>query len=186
MQEQHRLAMGAYFHLAQHPRALPRQRVASGGDVRNLEAEMMDAAIGIALEEIGDGGRRTQRAQQFHLAARQFDKNGGDAVVWLVYRGRDLRAQGIAVSAVALARSLVAMATWLVYSSTTVTRVIGFLPRRSAHGRNGPRPFERPERKRRAWATRTHNSTTVTRVMGFLPHPSCAARRAARRTFSAK
>src|SRR5258708_2741978 len=57
MQEQHRLVMRADlgFAVAQHPRALGLELVAGGVDVLDLVPDMVDAAVGIAGEKVGDG-----------------------------------------------------------------------------------------------------------------------------------
>ena len=59
MEEQHRLVMRADLGLAvaQHPRALSLQLVARGIDVLDLVPDMMDAAVGVARQAVGDGAR---------------------------------------------------------------------------------------------------------------------------------
>ena len=61
MKEQHGLAVGADLGLAvaEHPRALRLEPVARRDDVVDLVADMVDAAVGVALEELGD--RRSLR-----------------------------------------------------------------------------------------------------------------------------
>src|SRR5262249_44300857 len=56
MQEQHGLAVraGPRLAVAEHARALRLERVARGADVVDLGADVMDAAVGIALEEFRD------------------------------------------------------------------------------------------------------------------------------------
>src|SRR5664280_1046259 len=63
MQEQHRLAVGADLRLAvaEHARALRLQGVAGGADIGHLVADVVDAAVGIALEELGDWRIFSQR-----------------------------------------------------------------------------------------------------------------------------
>ncbi len=56
MQEQHRLAMGADlgFAVAEHARAFRLEAVAGSADVVDLVADVVDAAVRIALQELGD------------------------------------------------------------------------------------------------------------------------------------
>ncbi len=56
MEKQHRLAVGADFGLtiAEHARALSDQPVARGDDIRHIVADVMDAAVGVALDEFCD------------------------------------------------------------------------------------------------------------------------------------
>ena len=63
VQEQHRLAVGADLRLtvAQHARPLRLQGVAGGADIGHLVADVVDAAVGIALEELGDWRIFSQR-----------------------------------------------------------------------------------------------------------------------------
>ena len=57
MEEEHRLAMGPDLGiaLAEHAGAVGDEPVAGGDDVVDLVAEMMDAAVRVALEEGRDG-----------------------------------------------------------------------------------------------------------------------------------
>jgi hypothetical protein len=54
MQEQHRLAMRAdlWLAIAEHTGSLPFQLVSRGDDVIDLVADVVDAPVGIALEEL--------------------------------------------------------------------------------------------------------------------------------------
>ena len=56
MKEQDRLAVGADLRLpvAEHARALRLELVARRKNVVDLVADMMDAAVGVAVEEFGD------------------------------------------------------------------------------------------------------------------------------------
>ena len=62
MQEQHGLAMRANLRLAtaQHARALGHEPVAGGQNVVNLVADVVDAAIRVALQELRDGRVRAR------------------------------------------------------------------------------------------------------------------------------
>src|SRR5713101_6234481 len=99
MQEQNRLAVRAHLGLAvaQHARALRLERIARGDDVVDLVAQMMDAAVRIALEEFRDRRGRAQRLQEFDLGVGQRDEHRGDAMRRLRLRRRHLGAERLAV-----------------------------------------------------------------------------------------
>src|SRR3972149_639188 len=65
----------------QPARALPPQPVARFPDVGDLVAEMMNPAIGIALEKAGDGGALAEHAEQLDLGVGQLDEHRGHAML---------------------------------------------------------------------------------------------------------
>ncbi len=99
MQEQHRLAVGADLRLAlaEHARALRHEPVARFPDVGHLVAEMVDAAIGVALEEGGDRRLVAEHAEQLDLGVGQLDEDRGHAMLGLVDLIGDLGAERVAV-----------------------------------------------------------------------------------------
>src|SRR5262249_7342890 len=105
MQEQNRLAMGADFWLAvpEHPGAGRLERGARGANVAHLVADVVNAAVWIALEKFGDWRAVTQGFKQFDFRIRQSDKHGRDAVVRLRHGGRDIGAEHVAVQRGSLA-----------------------------------------------------------------------------------
>src|SRR5919206_4217247 len=76
VQEQHRLAVRADLRLAaaQHPRALPGQPVARRADVRDLVADVMDAALRIAPQKTRDGRIGAERLQELDLRVGKLDE----------------------------------------------------------------------------------------------------------------
>ncbi|MEY9691729.1 hypothetical protein ABH976_002875 [Bradyrhizobium ottawaense] len=68
--------------VAEHPRALLHQRVARGDDVDDLVADMVDAAVGIALEEFCDRRGLAERLDEFDLGVGERREHGGHAVLW--------------------------------------------------------------------------------------------------------
>src|SRR6185369_17165380 len=72
MQEQYRLAMCADFRLAiaEHASARRLELVARGADVVDFVTDVMDAAVGIALEELRDGRILAERLQQLDFGVR--------------------------------------------------------------------------------------------------------------------
>ena len=73
VEEQHRLAMRADLGIAvaEHAGASRHQPVAGGDDVVDLIADMMHAAVGVALQKRGDGRAGAKWLQQFDLGVRQ-------------------------------------------------------------------------------------------------------------------
>src|SRR5260370_12858374 len=69
VQEQHRLAVGADLRLpvAQDPRAGRLEPLPRGPDVVHLVAQMMHAAVGIAVQEVFDWRSGSQRLAHTHL-----------------------------------------------------------------------------------------------------------------------
>ena len=69
MQEQHRLAVRADLRLAiaQHPGAGRFERIARGANILDFVADMVDAAVRIAVEEFGDRRGVPERLEQFDL-----------------------------------------------------------------------------------------------------------------------
>src|SRR6476619_4241923 len=99
MQEQHRLAVRADLRIAvaKHARALRFQPVARGENVIDLIADVMDAAVRIALEEFRDRGVLAERLEQLDLGVRQRDEHRVHTVIRLRHHGGDIRAERIAV-----------------------------------------------------------------------------------------
>ena len=99
MQEQHRLAVRADLRVAvaKHARALRLQLVAGGDDVIDLVADVMNAAVGILFDELGDRRILAERLEKFDLGVGQLDKHDRHAMLGLRQRLRHLGAQRIAV-----------------------------------------------------------------------------------------
>src|SRR5690349_22780033 len=91
MQEQHGLAVGADLELVttNHACAFSHQSVTRLFDVWHLVAEMVDAAIWIALEEAGDRRFLAEQTEELDLGIRQLDEHCGHAVLGLI----DLRSE---------------------------------------------------------------------------------------------
>src|SRR5437763_1631858 len=100
VQEQDRLAVGAdlRFAVAEDARALVLEPVAGGADVVDLVADVMDAAVRIALEELRDRRALPEWRQQLDLRVGQDHEHGGDAVIGLPHGGRYLGAQAVAIN----------------------------------------------------------------------------------------
>src|SRR4051812_8539768 len=83
MQEQHRLAVGSDLRLTvpEHPRALPDQAVAGRDNIRHVIADMMDAAVGVAVEEFCDRRGLAKRLDELDLGVGQRDKHGENAML---------------------------------------------------------------------------------------------------------
>src|SRR4051812_12487047 len=83
MQEQHRFAMRSGLRLAvpKYPGAFPDQPVARRENVGHIVADMMDAAVGIALEEFCDRRGLPKRLDKFYLGIRQRHEHGEDTVL---------------------------------------------------------------------------------------------------------
>src|SRR5262245_64990921 len=75
VQEQHRLAVGADLRLAvaEHARALRLEPLPRGADIVDLVTEVMNAATGIAVEEVCDRRRLPQRLEAFDLGVGRGD-----------------------------------------------------------------------------------------------------------------
>src|SRR5215471_5226707 len=105
MQKEHGLAMGADLRLAvaEHARALPLQTVARSDDVVDLVADVVDAAVGIALEKFRDRRALAERLEELDLGVGKRDKHGGDAMIGLRDRLRHLGSQRVAIDVRGLA-----------------------------------------------------------------------------------
>src|SRR6476659_5508662 len=99
MQEQHRLAVrpDLWVAVADHTRALRFELVARGQDVGHLVAHMMDAAVRVLLQELGDRAICAERLQELDLGVGQIDENDRDAVLGLRRRSGYFSAQSIAI-----------------------------------------------------------------------------------------
>src|SRR6056297_3047926 len=88
MQEQHRLAMRADLRLAraEDPRPVFDELVARGMDVRDLVADVVDAAGRVLLEKAVDRAVLSQRVEQL-------DEDDPHPVIGLVLRRADRRAE---------------------------------------------------------------------------------------------
>src|SRR5262249_24136811 len=75
MKEGDRLAGDVALRLAgaQHAHAVLSERTCGFLDIVDAEAEVMDAALGIALEEFGDRRIRPRRLHQLDLTAAELD-----------------------------------------------------------------------------------------------------------------
>src|SRR4051812_7554898 len=108
MQEQHRLAMGADLGLAipEHPRPFLDQGVPRGNNIGDLVADMMNTAIGIALEEFRDRRGLAERLDELDLGVGQGHEHGDDAVLGQRHRRRNLRTERCAINPGSLVRVL--------------------------------------------------------------------------------
>src|SRR3984957_14665730 len=88
VQKQHRLTMSADFRVSvsKHAPARSFELVAGGDDVLNLIAEVMHAAVRIAIEKLGDRRVRAQRMQEFDFRVGQFDEDDGHPMIRLRFR----------------------------------------------------------------------------------------------------
>ena len=85
--------------IAEYARALGFELVAGGDDVLDLVAEMVHAAVRIALEKLGDRRVRAKRMQEFDFRIGQFDEDDRHAMVGLRLRSGDARAERFAIDA---------------------------------------------------------------------------------------
>src|ERR1041385_2670542 len=78
MQEQHRLAVRADFRLAvaEHPCALLDQPVARRNNIRYVVANVVNAAVGVTLEEFCDRRVIAQRLDELDFGIGQRDEHG--------------------------------------------------------------------------------------------------------------
>ena len=83
--------------VAEHARALLDQDIARGDDVGHLIADVMDAAVGIALEKLRDRGRLAERLDEFDLGVGQRHEHGDDAVLGQRHGRRNLGAERRAI-----------------------------------------------------------------------------------------
>src|SRR5919198_1177345 len=92
MQKKNGLAVRADLGLpvAKHSCALRHQAVARGLNIVDLVADVVDAAVDIALKKLCDGRRRPQRREQLDFGVRQRDKDNRNAVFDLSHRLRNL------------------------------------------------------------------------------------------------
>src|SRR5580698_452872 len=100
VQKQHRLTMSADFRVSvpEHAPAGSFELVAGGDDILNLIAEVMYAAVRIAIEKLGDRRVRAQRMQEFDFRIGQFDEDDRHPMIGLWLRGRDAGAQRFAIN----------------------------------------------------------------------------------------
>src|SRR5262245_66076697 len=91
--------MGAHFRLAvaEHPRTLRLEIVPRSANIFDFVADVVDAAVGIALEEFRYRGRMPERLDELDLGVGQGDENGRDPVLRLRLRLGYLCAQGAAI-----------------------------------------------------------------------------------------
>src|SRR5690242_8155028 len=99
MQEQDRLAVRADLRLTrtENACALRSQLIARRFDVGDLIADVMNAAVWIALEKSGDRGLRAERLEQLDLGVWQRDEDGAHAVLRLRDFFRHLRAKRVSI-----------------------------------------------------------------------------------------
>src|SRR5262249_55725132 len=85
VKKQNGFAVRADFRLAvaKNARALRFERVTGGTDVRNFVADVMDAAVGILLEELRDGRFGAEWLQQFNLGVGKRNEHGRYAMFGL-------------------------------------------------------------------------------------------------------
>ena len=99
MEKQHRLAVGAdpWHAVAEHARALADELVARRDDVGHVIADVMDAAIGVALDEFGDRRGVAQRLDELDLGIGQRHEHGDYAVLRQRHGAGDFRAECAAI-----------------------------------------------------------------------------------------
>src|SRR5690349_18521791 len=141
MEEQHRLAMRADLRLAvaKHARAFLDQLVTRGEDVDHLVADMMNAAVGIALDELRNGRSLAQRLDELDLGIGQRHEHGDHAVLGQRHGVRNRGAECAAIDLCRLLRVLdrdrhmikPAQHGSLPHTSRTWTKHSGFLPHSS-------------------------------------------------------
>src|SRR6516165_136875 len=139
MQKQDRLAMRADLGLAisEHPSPFLDQGIAGGDDVGDLVADMVDAAVGIALQEFCDRRLVAQRLDELDLGVGQRHEDGDNAMLGQRYGLRDLGTEGCAVDSGRLLGVLHSNRDMIeptqhrlssTQTSRTCTRQSGFLP----------------------------------------------------------
>src|SRR5215470_9659042 len=141
MEEQHRLAMRADLRLAvtEHARAFLDELVTRGEDVDHLVADMMDAAVGVALDEFCNRRGLAQRLDELDLGVGQRHEHGDHAVLGQRHGFRNRGAERAAIDLCGLLRVLdrdrhmiePAQHGSLPYTSRTWTKHSGFLPHSS-------------------------------------------------------
>ena len=82
---------------SQSPLSRALQLIAGGQNVFNLVADVMNAAIGVAFQKLGDRGVVAQGFEKLDLGVGQFDEHHRDAVLGLLGRFGDLGAQRVAI-----------------------------------------------------------------------------------------
>ena len=100
MQKQHGLAVRADLRhaVAEHARALLDQGVARRDDIRNVIANVVDAAVRIALKKFGDRRSFAERLDKFDLGIGQRRKHGDDAMLRQRHRRGNIGAERGAVN----------------------------------------------------------------------------------------
>ena len=85
MQEQHRLAVRPDLRVAvaQDPGALGLQLVAGGEDIVDLEADVMNAAVRVALQELRNRRGLAERLQEFTDTHPEFETAVERFATWL-------------------------------------------------------------------------------------------------------
>ena len=78
-------------------KAEPLAGLVRGDDVVHFVADVMDAAVRIALQELGDGRIRAERLEQLDLGVGQRDEHRGHAVGRLRHGGGYLRPERVAI-----------------------------------------------------------------------------------------
>src|SRR6266850_5820193 len=108
MEEQHRLAMSADLRhaVAEDARALADQLVARRDDVGHVIADVMDAAVGVALDEFGDRRSLAERLDELDLGVGQRHEHGDDAMLRQRHRAGDFSAERAAMDFCGLFRIL--------------------------------------------------------------------------------
>src|SRR5262245_3963890 len=137
----------------------------------------MDAAVRVALQELGDRRALPERLQELDLGVGQRDEHRGDAVVGLRHRGRHLGAERRAIDVGGLADiahrdgDVIETSDHLLLTM----RLCPFTPTLSPTGRGSAQGERRPRR---------YSASTCTWHMGFLPQWTAMAERTAPRTAS--
>ena len=83
--------------VAEHARALGFELVACRKDIVDLVADVVDAAVRIALQELGDRLVCAERLQQLDLGVRQRNEHRVHAMGRLRHHGRDGGAERLAI-----------------------------------------------------------------------------------------
>src|SRR5215469_12819940 len=101
MEKEHRLAVRPGFRraVAEHTGPFPAELVARLQDIVDLIAQMMNAAVRVALEEPCNRRIRAEWLQELDLGVGKRDEHRGNAVFRLWHRSRDLGAERLAIHA---------------------------------------------------------------------------------------
>ena len=92
--------------VAKHPRALADQLVARGDDVGHVIADVMDAAVGVALNEFRNRRGLAERLDEFDLGVGQRHEHSNNAMLRQRHCAGDLGTERAAINLGGLLRIL--------------------------------------------------------------------------------